>query len=98
MSGFATPLINNVAPAHFAQVSQNMANQLNMAAQSHAQLTAQQLAQRRARAVMGDRLKAEEDRDADGHAWGPPRRRRRQPGSNDLSRLAGEGAVVDRQA
>ncbi|MCA8940378.1 MAG: hypothetical protein KDB07_11240 [Planctomycetes bacterium] len=100
MSGFATSLAANVYPAEFAQISQNMLNQMSQAAQSAAQSRFQSLRSKRRTSVDAEEMAANPDRDADGHAWGPPMRPKREnpPERHRLEELAGEGSIFDQRA
>lgn len=91
MAGYATSLVHSIFPAEFAAISRNVGNMQNQAAQAFAERNVREKIEGRRTAVTGEFIKADADRDADGH-WTP---RRRKPKQNQMSLLAGEGALVD---
>lgn len=101
MSGFAIPLANNVYPAHFGQISQNLQTNMQIAAQGFSNSEYKKMVRWRESAVDGSTIKPEPDRDGDGHGWNPPQRRQRPappPAAHQLELLAGEGTLFDQRS
>jgi hypothetical protein len=99
MAGLGSSLVHNIYPAEFAAISRNITNQQAFTAQSFAQAEVQAAFARRRSSVDTDHMRPSADRDADGHSWGPPwRRKRNAPEASVLEQLAGEGNMVDQRA
>ncbi|NUQ34758.1 MAG: hypothetical protein HUU29_07445 [Planctomycetaceae bacterium] len=97
MAGMATSLVNNIYPAQFGQISRNITTLQADASQNFAVEKFRSDRSLRQTAVDAEHMALDGDRDGDGHAWGPPMRRKRErlPEPHQLETMAGEGAIFD---
>ncbi len=102
MAGFATSIAHNIYPAEFAQISQNLLQQSNQAAQAFSHSNFRAHLKNRNSSVNAEFMKANEDRDASGQAWSfrAYKQGKKSPflQGSELEKLAGEGSLLEEWA